>query len=310
MSKVQYGFVLIVALVAGLIGEVVGSRLFPPRVFRALRFEAVDKRGEIRMALDKSGLTFFPREGETAPVALDAETASLHLYGHNAGDRVEVSAVKRVLRLSDAEGKILWEVPAREEPSESGAAQDLSSTAPALPQSSPELPTGAPVAPAAPPHKKLPHPACPQCFTYDCPGCYTIFEEVPGTGVILTREIPNPAPQLPEGVRMHDNAGRPIWYIGRQPYVGPTDEEPFSPELPIPLIELKRIQARHHKEIFSIPGVHGFGIGAKGFVVFLLPEQRDHISQIPKVLEGVPVEVEIRGMAVLLNQAEQEGGQR
>lgn len=130
MSKAQYGLVLLVAVVTGLIGGAVSSRLFPPRVFRALRFEAVDKHGEIRMALDKSGLTFFPREGETAPVALDAETASLRLYGHNAGDRVEVSAVKRVLRLSDAEGRILWEVPASEEPSEGNVSPDLSSAAP------------------------------------------------------------------------------------------------------------------------------------------------------------------------------------
>jgi hypothetical protein len=268
---------------------------------RALRFEAVDKRGEIRLTLDKSGLTFFPREGgQTAPVALDAETASLRLYGHNAGDRVEVSAVRRVLRLSDATGKILWEVPVREEPSEGSVSPDLSSAAPVLPQGSLALPTGAPLAPATPPHKKTPHPACPQCFTYDCSGCYTVFEEVPGTGIIITREIPNPAPDRPQGVQSYK--GQPLWYIGGQPYLGPTDEEPVSKELPVPLIALKRIQARHHKEIFSIPGVHGFGIGAKGFVVSLLPEKRDNISQIPKVLEGVPVEVEIREIAVLLNQ--------
>ena len=86
-----------------------------------------------------------------------------------------------------------------------------------------------------------------------------------------------------------------MWYIGNQPYIGPTDEEPFSPDLPIPLIELKRIQARHQKEISSIPGVQGFGIGAKGFVVFLLPEKRENASQVPKVLEGVPVEVKLGG---------------
>lgn len=166
---------------------------------------------------------------------------------------------------------------------------------------SPAVPPGQ--TPSVLPYPKVPHPACPNCFTYDCPACYTIFEEVLGTGIILTREIPNPAPQLPEGVRMHDNAGRPIWYIGRQPYVGPTDEEPFSQELPIPLIELKRIQARHHQEIFSIPGVHGFGIGAKGFVVFLDPTQRDSASRIPKALEGVLVTVEVGGPFVFTGGA-------
>jgi hypothetical protein len=82
--------------------------------------------------------------------------------------------------------------------------------------------------------------------------------------------------------------------------MGPTDEEPVSRDLPIPLIEVKRIQARHQQEIMSIPGVHGFGIGAKGFVVFVLPEKQDVMPQIPKVLEGIPVEVEVRGTAVFL----------
>jgi hypothetical protein len=149
----------------------------------------------------------------------------------------------------------------------------------------------------------VPHPACPHCFTYACPDCYTIVEEVPGTGIILARQLPNPAPQLPEGVRMHDNAGRPIWYIGRQPYVGPTDEEPVSPELPLSLIALKRIHARHHQEIFSIPGVHGFGIGAKGFVVYLDPTRKDSASRIPTALEGAPVTVEVGGPFVLLGGA-------
>jgi hypothetical protein len=85
--------------------------------------------------------------------------------------------------------------------------------------------------------------------------------------------------------------------------VGPTDEEPFSPELPLPLIELKRIQARHHQEIFGIPGVHGFGIGAKGFVVYLDPTQRDSASRIPKALERVPVTVEVGGPFVFLGGA-------
>ncbi len=177
------------------------------------------------------------------------------------------------------------------------APQAPSSHVQSPPQGSPESP------PLVPPYPKVPHPACPHCFTYDCPECYTIFEEVPGTGIILTRQLPNPAPQLPEGVRLHDNAGRPIWYIGRQPYVGPTDEEPVSPELPLSLIALKRIHARHHQEIFSIPGVHGFGIGAKGFVVFLDPAQRDSASRIPTALEGVPVTVEVGGPFVLLGGA-------
>ena len=101
MSKTQYGFVLLTAVIASLIGGATASWLFPPRVLRAVRFEAVDKRGEIRMTLDKSGLFFFPRKGETAPVVFDADAASLKLYGSNVGDRLELSAVNRFLRPSD-----------------------------------------------------------------------------------------------------------------------------------------------------------------------------------------------------------------
>ncbi len=126
--------------------------------------------------------------------------------------------------------------------------------------------------PQVPTFPKVAHPACPDCFTYACPECYVVFEEVPGTGVIITREIPNPAPREPGEVLLEvdPETGLPIWYIGRQPYVGPTDEEPFSDELLIPKIVLKRIQARHRKELSNIPGVNAFGIGARGFVVFLM----------------------------------------
>jgi hypothetical protein len=105
-----------------------------------------------------------------------------------------------------------------------------------------------------------------------------VFEEVPDTGVILTREIPNPAPLEPDERRLEFDVetGLPIWYIGRQPYVGPTDEEPFSDELPIPKIVLKRIQARYRKELSSIFGVTAFGIGARGFVVYLDPKRPEN----------------------------------
>lgn len=151
--------------------------------------------------------------------------------------------------------------------------------------------------PQMPTFPKVAHPACPDCFTYVCPECYMIFEEVPGTGVILTREIPNPAPLEPDERRLEFDVetGLPIWYIGRQPYVGPTDEQPFSSEFPTPKIVLKRIQARHSREVFSIPGVHGFGISAKGLMVLLDPKQPESEAFISKELEGVPVEVQPGG---------------
>jgi hypothetical protein len=96
---------------------------------------------------------------------------------------------------------------------------------------------GIPAQPQEPNFPKVPHPACPTCFTYVCPDCYTIFEEVPGTGIVLARQLPNPAPPEPDATRLEfdPETGLPIWYIGRQPYVGPTDEEPFSAEFPVPL---------------------------------------------------------------------------
>jgi hypothetical protein len=141
-------------------------------------------------------------------------------------------------------------------------------------------------------------PACPTCYTHACRGCYDIFEEVPDTGITIVRAIPNPAPLEPGEVRpdFDPETNLPIWYIGHQGHVGPTDEEPLSPDLPIALIELKRIQARHHKKIFSTPGVTAFGIGAEGFTVLVEPELFDKSGTlVPTVLEEVPVTVEVGG---------------
>lgn len=81
-------------------------------------------------------------------------------------------------------------------------------------------------------------------------------------------------------------------YIGDQGFVGPTDEEPVSADLPIPKIELKRVKARHMERIFNILGVHAFGIGAKGFVVSIDPKQTSTKHSIPNEIEGIPVGVE------------------
>lgn len=107
------------------------------------------------------------------------------------------------------------------------------------------------------------------------------------------REVPNPAPIDPGEQRLEvdPETGLPIWYIGHQPYVGPTDEQPFSQEFPVPKIALQRIQARYYAKIFSIPGVHGFGIGAKGFVVFMDSQQMANASLVPQAIQEVPVEV-------------------
>lgn len=159
---------------------------------------------------------------------------------------------------------------------------------------------------AAVPPQKVQSPACPNCYTNDCQGCYDIFEEVPGTGMTISRTIPNPAPLKPGEVRpdFDPETGLPIWYIGHQPYVGPTDEEPFSPEFPVPQVELRRIQARHYKEVFSIPGVTAFGIGAKGFTVLIeLEHFVENAGRVPAEIEGIPVQVDIGGPFVNASHA-------
>ncbi len=167
----------------------------------------------------------------------------------------------------------------------------------------PEQPTSLPDLQSVPPQANLSHPACLTCFTYACPDCYTIMEEILGTGLTIARQIPNPAPLEPDEQRLEfdPETGLPIWYIGRQPYVGPTDEQPYSAEYPVPLIQLKRIHARVQDKVFSIPGIHAFGIGSKGFVVYLDPEYLENESLIPQQLEGVPVEVEMGGPIELIS---------
>lgn len=147
---------------------------------------------------------------------------------------------------------------------------------------------------------RLPHGACPTCFT--APGLgdgrYQIFErlEVGGEEVLIQRMIPNPsAAVVSEALEdeIDEETGERIWYIGDQGFVGPTDEERWADEAPLSTIALKRIQMRHAPSIMSIPGVHRFGIGATGFVVGLHPEQALSTEQIPLSLDGIPVTVEL-----------------
>jgi hypothetical protein len=140
---------------------------------------------------------------------------------------------------------------------------------------------------------RVPHAACATCFKVG-DGRYGIYEDIPSAGVLIPREIPDPAPLEAGEVRPEfDEEGEQIWYVGHQGVVGPTDEEPVSKELPVPKIELRRIQARRMAEVFRIRGVHGFGIGARGFVVRLDPQYLKNESRIPIDLEGIPVEVEL-----------------
>ena len=159
--------------------------------------------------------------------------------------------------------------------------------------------------------ERIPHPACETCFTVPGlgDGRYRIFEKMEtdlpegSHEIIRPRAIPNPAPPRVNEVReeFDEETGEEIWYIGRDTYVGPTDEENYwytGPDgVPMSLIELQRIKYRHYSEIMDIPGVHGYGIGEEGFNVLLLPELAENATLIPRSLEGVPVVVEIAEIA-------------
>lgn len=149
---------------------------------------------------------------------------------------------------------------------------------------------------------RLPHFECDTCFTVPGlnEGRYQIFEsvEVGDKEHLILRHVPNPAP-LEDGEEretIDPDTGEPIWYIGRQAYVGPTDDEPFSDDYPVPKIDLIRIHYRNMDEIMSIPGVHAFGIGTEGFEVSIRPNAARNTDLVPLTIEGVPVKVVIEDM--------------
>ena len=141
-------------------------------------------------------------------------------------------------------------------------------------------------------NKRIPHPACPNCFKVE--GEFGINETVPGTAHVITRDIPDPDPLEPGEIRTarHPETGEPLWYKGRQPFVGPTDEDNVSASLSVPMIAVKRIKYKHEDELFKIPGVHAVGIGETGIIVSLRPEMRANRSLIPSSVGGIPIIVE------------------
>ena len=151
-----------------------------------------------------------------------------------------------------------------------------------------------------------PHEACDMCFTLPNYDAYSIYEyaksDVEDGAIIIPREIPSPAPEVMErsdydpeiGGYYDPETGERVWFIGTQEIVGPTDEEKWSPDLPVSTIEAKRIKARHLDAIMGIEGVDSFGIGTHGFVVGLLSHyEEESLDFIPDALEGVPVDVQL-----------------
>ena len=165
--------------------------------------------------------------------------------------------------------------------------------------------------PAGRTEEYLAHEACDLCFTLPHYSPYTINEyvesDVEGGAVIIMREIPNPAPEIkarpdydPEIGGYYDpDTGERVWFIGTMAVIGPTDEEKWSPDLPVSTIEMKRIKARHLKAILSIEGVNSFGIGKSGFVVGVDPVFPKNQALVPTELEGIPVTVTEEGVSIL-----------
>ena len=159
----------------------------------------------------------------------------------------------------------------------------------------------------------LPHDACDQCFTLPQYDKYAIYEYAPSDiddgALIISREIPNPAPVVKTWDDYNPKIGgyedpetsEEVWFIGTQGFVGPTDEEKWSPDLPVSTIAMKRIKARHLDEIMGIEGVTSFGIGTQGFVVDLLSNDPLHVDRVPNTLEGVPVDVRLTDSFAVLS---------
>src|SRR5262245_19150061 len=119
MSKAQYGLVLVLAILSGLIGGVgagmiagpITSQVFPAKFLRAKRFEVVNKRGKILVSLDQSGLTFFAREGAQVSAALNAELGRFTLHDQAANRVIELDTNSLSLTLYDSDGKPVWKIP-------------------------------------------------------------------------------------------------------------------------------------------------------------------------------------------------------
>jgi hypothetical protein len=319
MARKQYVIILIVAMIAGLTGGVIGStlaiRFIPIKTIRANSIQTnkvkILSKGEQVAELNRDGLDFFNGRGNISASALSlrdpgfhghltATPMSLTLNSMNNKQRIEFSLDldgKPHMRLYDDIFHVVWAVPDDKDAMNAQLQQQQQAAQVGL-----MIPGKIPPNPFTNPDPKarVSHPACPTCYWYK--GNYQVYEDVPGVDPprgILNRDIPNPAPGYPQGVQVNER-GEKTWYIGTQMRIGPTDEEPFSPNLSVPLIVMKRIQVRREREVMSVPGVHGFGIGADGFVVSLVPEQNENKKLIPPELEGIPVQVEERGQRLFV----------
>jgi hypothetical protein len=313
MARKQYVIILIVAIIAGLTGGVIGGtlaiRFIPVRTIRANSIQTnkvkILSKGTQVAELNRDGLNFFNGEGGVSAGGLSLRAPGSHgslsvtptslLFRTDGQQRIEFFLDldgKPRMRMYDDTYHVIWTEPEDKNVVNAQLQQQQQSFQAGLmiPGKIPPNPFTNPD-----PQARVPHPACPTCYWYR--GNYQVYEDVPGVDPprgILNRDIPNPAPGYPQGVQLNER-GEKMWYVGTEVRLGPTDEEPFSPELAVPLIVMKRIKVRHEKEITRIPGVSSFGIGAKGFLVSLTPETKENKKLIPPELEGIPVQVEEQG---------------
>jgi hypothetical protein len=147
MRKGQYGFLLLVAVVAGFVGGALSMQfthgemfpffLLPNEVHVRKGFAIINNEGKRRALLEKSVLTFFNAYGEPDTI-LDSRSASLTLYNEAANRSVQVSAsAPYIIRLAQSaarhtsvklpepspgvtapklgiaikDGKVVWEIP-------------------------------------------------------------------------------------------------------------------------------------------------------------------------------------------------------
>jgi hypothetical protein len=137
MGKEQYGTLLVVALVAGLVGGigtswVLTSRLvfaesgpLPTKVLQAERFEVVDQVGKPRGALAVAangalGLALADQAGKTRAILgmLSDGTPHLGFIDRKGRTRAILGTMPNgsmALALLDKNGKALWQVPSNEQ---------------------------------------------------------------------------------------------------------------------------------------------------------------------------------------------------
>jgi hypothetical protein len=119
MSKAQYGLVLVLAILSGLIGGAgagmiagpITSQVFPPKFLQAKRFAVVNNRGRTLAVLDETGLRFFAQEGAHVSVALNAELGRLKLHDQAANRVIELDTNRLSFALYDSDGKLVWKIP-------------------------------------------------------------------------------------------------------------------------------------------------------------------------------------------------------